>query len=402
LLGSIVFALGGLFLLGIGLLMGFTALYSLLSRTPVQAQQTIFFVAFTFEAVLLFLIAFFAFQKTGQKPAADQEVSISISIWPVVIGILIAAAALLIGGQINAVEPWSWLVLPILTIPAVVLPLGILTTIGTRRLPLSTRWRSWSVLGLSMTVTPLLLFALEAFIGIILFASVVTYLALQPELATELQELSRQIMILGPQSEAAQDLLAPLLTKPGVIITALLYIAVLVPAIEELFKPLGVWLLARKLDSPAQGFTLGALSGAGYGLIETIGVSGQAGEWASLLSSRIGTGLLHITTSALMGGAIVLAWRERRYVRLMGTYLLATLLHGLWNAFAVLFTFSNLAELFEQPGWLSTIQEPILGIMSALAIILFVILMISSRNLRRTLPPPPEPILSAEPTDQAL
>src|SRR6185436_18726994 len=126
-----------------------------------------------------------------------------------------------------------------------------------------------------------------------------------------LQALSQKIMLLGPQSEAARDLLSPFLTRPGVISVALVYIAILVPALEEIFKPLGVWLLAGKLDSAAQGFTLGALSGAGYALIETIGVTGQQGDWASLLFTRIGTGLLHITTSALMGAAIVLAWRER-------------------------------------------------------------------------------------------
>jgi RsiW-degrading membrane proteinase PrsW (M82 family) len=93
-------------------------------------------------------------------------------------------------------------------------------------------------------------------------------------------------MVLGTQSERARELILPWLTKPGVIFTVLLYTALFVPAIEELFKPLGVWLLGNKLDSPALGFALGALSGASYALIETIGVSGQGGEWASLLFTR--------------------------------------------------------------------------------------------------------------------
>jgi RsiW-degrading membrane proteinase PrsW (M82 family) len=162
----------------------------------------------------------------------------------------------------------------------------------------------------------------------------------------------------------------------------LVYIAILVPALEEIFKPLGVWLLAGKLESPAQGFTLGALSGAGYALIETIGVSSQTVEWASLLFSRIGTGLLHITTSALMGAAIVLAWRERRYLRLIGTYFLALILHGLWNTFAMLFTFSSLAEPLGQQGNLSTLQPMMIIAMSILAIGLFAILVLSNRKMR--------------------
>jgi RsiW-degrading membrane proteinase PrsW (M82 family) len=210
------------------------------------------------------------------------------------------------------------------------------------------------------------------------------YIITQPDLMSELQTLSQQIILLDPQSEAARGLFLPFLTRPGVITIALLFIAILVPALEEIFKPLGVWLLAGKLKSPAQGFTLGALSGAGYALIETIGVSSQTVEWASLLFSRIGTGLLHITTSALMGAAIVLAWRERRYLRLIGTYFLALTLHGLWNTFAILFSFSSLAELLGQSGRLITLQPIMITGMSILAIGLVTILLLSNRKMRNT------------------
>ncbi|HUE99041.1 MAG TPA: PrsW family glutamic-type intramembrane protease [Anaerolineales bacterium] len=383
LLSGILFSLSGLFLFGIGLFPGVTALLSLFTGKSIEVQQTIIFIAFGFEAALLFAAAFFSFQKTLQKPSADQETIVSVTRWQIVILVLIAGASILIGNQVSGIGTVNWLVLPILTLPAVVLPLVVILMLGTQQLPLGTRWQSWSVLGLGMTLTPFVLLILEAVVAIILFFVIIAYVATQPELVFELRGLSRQIMILGPDSEAAFDLLAPLLTRPGVILTALTYMAILVPAIEELFKPLGVWLLAGRLDSTAQGFTLGALSGAGYALIETIGVSTQAGEWASLLFSRIGTGLLHITTSAMMGAAIVLAWRERHYMRLIGTYFLAFLLHGLWNMFAILFTFSSLAELLGQPGRLSTIQPTLIVIMSLLAVGLFAILLVSNRKMRR-------------------
>jgi len=275
-----------------------------------------------------------------------------------------------------------------LTIPAIVLPLLALLALGTQKLPFGTRWQSWNVLGLGMTLVPFLLFMLEIAVVIIIFFVIIAYIITQPELASELQRLSQQIILLGPESETTRDLLSPFLTKPGVIITTLVYIAILVPALEEIFKPLGVWLLAGKLESPAQGFTLGALSGTGYALIETIGVSSQTGEWASLLFSRIGTGLLHITTSALMGAAIVLAWRERRYLRLIGTYFLAVTLHGLWNTFAMLFTFSGLAELLSQQDGLSTLQPIMIIAMSILAIGLFAILVLTNRKMRNAVPFP--------------
>ena len=403
LLGLILFALSGLFLLGVGLFMAVAAFSGWVTGRSIQAQQMIFFLAFCFEAVLLFVIAFFALQKTLQKPSADRASFVSVTRLQILIGMVIAASAILVGSLLSENETINWLVLPILTIPGIVLPLTVLLALGTQRLPLGTRWESWSVLGLGMTLAPLLLLILEAVIAIILFVILAIYVSIQPELVTEFQRIMDQIIIFGPDSKATQDLLSPYLTKPGVIVLALLYIAVLVPAIEELLKPLGVWLLARKLDTPAQGFTLGALSGAGYALIETIGVSGQVSGWATLLSTRIGTGLLHITTSALVGAAIVTAWRERRVLRLLGIYFLAVLLHGLWNACAMLFTFSTLAESLDQPGLLRTIQPGIIATMSILAVTLFVILILSNRRLRRTtIPPEPEPTIPEPQIDPSV
>lgn len=384
LLGSVLFFLSGLLLSGIGLLMGLTALFSFFTGESIKVEQTIIFITLGFEGIVLFVAAFFAFQKTLQKPSADEELSFSISRWQILIFVITALAAILIGYQISGVKTVSWFFLPLLTIPAIVLPLLAILALGAQKLPFGTRWQSWNVLGLGMTLVPFVLFMLEIVVLIIIFVIVIAYIIAQPELAFELQTLSQKIILLGPQSEAARDLLSPFLTRPGVITIALLYIAILVPALEEIFKPLGVWLLAGKLESPAQGFTLGALSGAGYALIETIGVSSQTVEWASLLFSRIGTGLLHITTSALMGAAIVLAWRERRYLRLVGTYFLALTLHGLWNTFAILFTFSSLAEVFGQSGGLITLQPIMITGMSILAIGLVAILVLSNRKMRNT------------------
>lgn len=398
-LSSLLFLVGGLLLSGMAMLMGITALAALVMGTGVSPRQTIFSVAFGFEAVLLFAAASFALQKYRQKPAADREASFSLSAGMIILLIGTTALAILTGYLIAGTEVLNWLLLPFLTIPAVVLPLGALLALATRKLPLGTRWQTWTVLGLAMTLGPFLLFALEILLAILLLMGAVVYIVSQPGLVSELQRLSEQIVTLGAQPEQVLEMLAPLLTRPGVMSVAFLYIAILVPAIEEIFKPIGVWLFAGKLDSRAQGFTLGALSGAGYALIETIGVSGQqAGEWASLLASRVGTGLLHITTSALVGAAIVLALRNRRYLRLLGTYMLAVFLHGSWNAFAMLFTFSTLAKEFAQPGGLSTLQPAAIGAMAALAAGLLLILILSNRRLRNA----PAPALREKGRDAGM
>jgi hypothetical protein len=385
LLSALLFVLGAVLILSVGLLMGSTAALSIATGKKVEIQQTILFVTFGFEAILLLMAAFFVFQKTLQKPSADRETFFNLSAWQILLLVILAGLAILIGGWVGNLETVDLLVLPLLTVPAVVLPLAILLTLGTRNLPLGPRWQFWSVLGIGMTLTPFLLFVLEIIAAIVCFLGIIAYVSTQPELLYQLQALAQRIMVLGPQSETARDLILPWLTKPGVIFTVLLYTAFFVPAIEELFKPLGVWLLGNKLDSPAQGFALGALSGASYALIETIGVSGQGGEWASLLFTRIGTGLLHITTSALMGAAIVLALRQKRYLRLLGTYVIAIALHGLWNASAMLYTFSEIANLRNQADRLSAIQPISVGALSILSLGLFAILLISHARMKKAL-----------------
>ncbi len=233
--------------------MGSTALLSFATGKNVEIQQTILFVTFGFEAILLLIAAFFVFQKTLQKPSADRETFFNLSVWQILLIVILASLAILIGSWVGNLKTVSLLVLPFLTVPAVVLPLAILLTLGTRDLSLGARWQFWSVLGLGMTLTPFLLFVLEIVTGILFFLGIMVYVSTQPELLYQLQALAQQIVVLGPQSETARDLILPWLTKPGAIFTVLLYTALFVPAIEELFKPLGVWLLGNKLELAIPG-----------------------------------------------------------------------------------------------------------------------------------------------------
>ena len=314
LFGSLLFLLGAIFFFSIGLVMGVTALTSLFTGKTVEANLTIFFLAFGFEGVVLLIAAFISLQKFLNKPSVEQSTVFWLSKKQIAICVITAGIAIIIGSQISNIDSVNWIFLPALTIPAVAIPLWLLLGLGAHSLPFGTRWQTWNVLGLGMTLGPLILITLEAAVIIIGFIGVIVYIVTQPELLLEVERLSNEIVILGPYSEEAPLLLAPYLTRPIVIFGALAYFALIIPAIEEVFKPIGVWLLAGKLESAGQGFALGALSGAGFALTETFGVSGQTSEWGILLLTRIGTGILHITTSALMSAAIVLAWRERRFL----------------------------------------------------------------------------------------
>jgi hypothetical protein len=59
----------------------------------------------------------------------------------------------------------------------------------------------------------------------------------------------------------------------------------------------------------------------------------------------MGTSLIHILTTGLMGWALVLAWREQRYLRLMATYFLAVAIHGAWNGMVILTAVVDLSSM---------------------------------------------------------
>jgi hypothetical protein len=382
LFGFLLFVLGALLFLVGGLILGISALTTFLVKDQTDAQSTVFFAALSFEGLILVIASVISFMKFLNKPAADTPVSLSFSNSQILVGIIGSGLALWIGSQIQDVDSLNWIILPFLTIPAVALPIWTILGMGTRNTSPNSSWRTWGVFGISMTLVPFILIVLEIFIALGVFIVILAYVVAQPDLMAELQRLSTQFIYIDPESSEALELLAPFLTRPGTIMTVLIYFSILIPLVEELFKPLGVWMLAGKLNTSSQGFVFGALSGAGYALVETINVSGQVGEWGSLLFTRIGTGLLHITTSAIMGAAIVMAWRERRYLRLLGTYLLAVLLHGLWNAAAVTYGFSTLTGTFEQTSRFDTLQTISIVSMIVLVITFMVILLVTNYKLR--------------------
>ena len=388
LLGALLFILGAVIVLGVAVLMGIVTLGKLLTGDTIQVGETILLAVTLFEGLLLLAAAYFSIQKLRQQPSADVESAYSISILQVAASLFLAGVAILIGHQIVNNEPVNWLFLPLLTLSAVILPILILFGLGIRGISMGPRWRTWNILGISMTLVPFITFFLEAVVIVFILFFVAIFLASQPALVAQLQRLSTQIYLLQTDPEALIELLKPLLLQPGILVIGLVLFALLVPLIEELLKPLGVWLFANQISSPAQGFALGALSGSAYALIETLGVTPQSADWATLLVTRLGTDILHVTTSALMGAGIVSAVRGRRYMRLLGTYLICVFLHGLWNSLAILFTFSTLANGSGQLKVLEDLAIPVAAGVALLAVLLLVILILTNLRMRAAQPQP--------------
>jgi hypothetical protein len=330
--------------------------------------------------ILLLPSAVYSFLHLIRK--ADLQNRSVFSVRPTIL-IFALPLVLLAGYLVSRNSQWAWLLLPPLQVIAVGLPILWLVYLGRRGLPAGSLQRAWGVFGSGLALSPLLIMLAEigAFIGFLIFGFI--YLMGRPELGVELSTLVERLVQAPPNPEIYQRILSLYLMQPGIIFSAFLFIAVIVPLIEEALKPVGVWLLAGRNLTPGAGFVAGTLSGAGYALFESLANTSGAGDWTVIATARIGTGVIHILTAGLTGWGLASAWREENYLRLGAAYSIAVLLHGLWNALTLLASGAQLfGTEFKTPfvNNLATIAPLALAI---LALTGFAILLGANRILKR-------------------
>ena len=258
------------------------------------------------------------------------------------------------------IKPWAWILIPGLWVFAMVaatvfydargagwfvpflhffsigFPIYLVIRIAVNRIPLGSSQRAWGVFGVGMTVGPFLAIIAELSVVVFVLVIVGAYMGLNPEIAFDLQRLAAQIDR-APDMESLLTLVGPYINNPLALIGALALLSVFVPIIEETFKSLGVWLVVDRLSSPAQGFAMGVLSGAGFALAESLFASiTPDSAWVMTLSMRAVSGSMHMLVTGLVGWGIAYARLEKRYLRLVSMMLLAIFLHGTWNSGAVL------------------------------------------------------------------
>ncbi len=383
----IVLGLSTSFLLLAAFGMGVNSLIGLFSDAGDPAGQMISAFSFGFEGVILLMCSWFILQKTMAKEQAGTPFRFPFAGRQTTLIFGIAIVSVLIGAAVVYTEiAWlAWLILPMMTVLVIVPPIWLLFGFGSKGIELGQRWRIFSILGLSMTLSPLIIIVMELILlagGIILGAIFIS--VRQPDLVREFARLGMLF-----QGEVDQDrilnLLAPYISNPIIIAAVVGYIAIAVPLIEELFKPLAVWVFARELESSAQGFAMGLLSGAAFALIESLNASGNGTDtWPIIVSIRAGTSLLHMTTSGLVGWGVASAFREKRILRLFAAYLSAVAIHGVWNACAVGAGLSMAGELIGKPEWLFNILPAMAGGMSVIGIGMLIVLIASNKKLRNS------------------
>jgi hypothetical protein len=370
---------GILALWGISMSMLFVVFGSILTGDMMSASALVLNAAGTaFTGVLLIPSLGYSLLRLLNKPISI-KIPLQLPLWI----IILLLPVLLLGHWAVGLDATSLVLLPFLHVLAAGISVAWLLALGLRGLSVGSPQRAWGILGMGLVAAPLLSLIVEfiALIGFGLF-----YLLLNPELLDLAFEFSQSVPAQDPEQLLNQ--LEGVMLQPSTLYLALLFGALVVPLVEELFKPIGVWLLAGRKPTPAQGFAAGLLSGAGYALFENFTLGAGAGEdWAMVVVARMGTSLVHILTAGLTGWALTLAWTERRYLRLALSYLVAVAIHALWNGTVIL---TAIVELMKEdsaiPDFLTAISAGAPMIFVILILGCFVFLLIFNRLVKRTQP----------------
>ena len=258
----------------------------------------------------------------------------SLVIWPLLV---------LFGWLISGNQTLSIWLLGLINVLIAGIPVLWIYHAAQRKLQGGSQIRKWRIFGFSLTVLPTVILVVEliAILGLLIMGGL--FFAFQfsttPGLEQELTQFFDSIMSQTADPDALLAQVEPYLRQPAVIFVILAIFAGIMPLIEELLKPLALWTLAGRKISPQEGFVGGLLCGAGFALMENIlyfSTMVTAEDWLLLAVGRAGTGVLHMLASGLAGWGLARAWRDGKWGFLIVTTLTSVILHGLWNALALL------------------------------------------------------------------
>ncbi|HZW04073.1 MAG TPA: PrsW family glutamic-type intramembrane protease [Anaerolineaceae bacterium] len=380
-------ALGGLAVAG---LLFCSGLLTLTGQTGMPAADSVPVFILTWAAALVAVLmlpsaAFSLLRLLGKRPPALEwkgrfvVASVLMFIWP----LLVALSSPL--GQTEL----AWLLLPPVMLAAILIPIWWYIEFGRRGLAVTGPQRTWGVVVFSTLVSVPAIITAEVVTILFVASGVMVWFTSRPELARRVTALIERLQTVDLTPELVERLAAPFIEEPVFLFATLFVVAVFTPLIEELLKPLAVWLAGGARLTPAQGYWLGMVSGAAFALVETLGLAGSTTgpDAASVLVARLSTGLLHIVTAGLTGWAMAATWRDGRYLRLVGAYVLAVAIHGLWNAFGVFVGFSPLITpdlALPADPLAAALTQASLPVLAGLVVINLVILFWMNRQLRRS------------------
>lgn len=410
LIQCVLSALAAFLLFSIAIIIALTSAFQYFtsgSDNPDPTQAFMVAASLAFVGVLVLPSAWYSWRQISRPniEPVNQPERRGFGLILTLVVLVLMLGALWLGNLVSQNSHIAWLLLPPLNILATGLPALWLIYVGTHGILPSAPKRKWGVFATGLVLGPMVILILELFLLVGMGIIAILWIMMNPSLSSQLNGLVFRLQNAAPDTQAILDIMLPFLLNPGVLFIGLAFISVLVPVIEETLKPLGVWFLAGQKITSAQGFGYGIISGAGFGLFENLGNTSGGGEaWAILAASRTTTLLLHCFTAGLVGWALASAWSHRRYLRLGITFIIAVLVHGLWNGMAVLSAASSLQTVpnitiptsLQQLGSLASVGIIALGVLVLVFFIGFNAVL--RRNSPTITPQPPgdgKPVISS-------
>lgn len=248
---------------------------------------------------------------------------------------LLFGLAVVAGHLVQAMDVVPVLLLPPLHIVASVLPPLIIVLVVARRLRADIHWRE-AMLQLSSGafLSTSLAIVLESALVVGVLAAIFVLVAMQPGGLDRIQQFLPGLP--DGASPEDQQVLVQAAQSPVAVGAVLLLVGVLMPAIEETVKALGVPLMVYRRPTQAQAFFWGLAGGAGFALTENL-FNSLLGldSWSTSVLLRIPASFLHCFTGGLMGLAWFAVIANRAWRRGFGLFVAAVGTHGLWNAVSV-------------------------------------------------------------------
>ncbi len=258
-------------------------------------------------------------------------------VFPPVLALALAfVGAILLGIGALAQPAYAPYLFPPWHLLAASLPPLALLAYGARRLGVTSGLRALLVsYGWGAMAGTTIAFLLEAIAGVMFVVAASLLIVAQPNGREIIAQLQAQLL----RAERTGDfsVLSEMLSQPAVTVSLLVYLAVVVPLIEESVKALVIAFIDPRRTDPAQALLWGMGAGAGFATIENIlNASILVSAWAPLVLSRVGAAIVHVANGARMGRGWYAARVERRWGQLVLSYGASVLFHAVWNGLAVL------------------------------------------------------------------
>ena len=259
-----------------------------------------------------------------------------VLIW---VGIWLAASAMAQQLQDDAALSWA---IPILHLVAIASPLYLITRLAIAGIRGGSELRLWGALSSGLLLGTGVAAAVEIFLLLVALVAGVAYVMAHPGSVIALERLASQVSQVATREEAV-ELLGPIFMNPLAVVLVMAMVSVASPLVEEVAKSVPVWSLYDRISNGPQGFWSGALSGAGFGLLEGVMVSADAGEGSGfILILRAGSSLMHVVAAGLAGWGIGAFRGSHKARHVVAGYAGAMLIHALWNGIIVLIGYGGI------------------------------------------------------------